>query len=51
MNLDQELTRGATWALFLKLKDKLEKSNLREEELISCWEKKTRERDQRGRER
>ena len=34
MYLDQVRTRGATWVLSLKLKDKLEKSNLREEELI-----------------
>ena len=50
---DQVWTHGATWALSLKLKDILEKPNLREEELIFWWGKKKKkyEREQRGRER
>ena len=50
MDPDQEWTLGAMWALSLKLKDKLDKSNLREEELILLLlfirrERKGRERE------
>ena len=50
MDPDQEWTLGAMWALSLKLKDKLDKSNLREEELILLLLFIRRERKGRGRE-
>ena len=45
MDPDQAWTCGKMWALFLKLKDKLKKSNLREGEFISyCCAYSERER-------